>query len=251
MDLSKQTAIQPVFNDPFPAFQFNNPVSQPSHAFDLQLDHMALDKPMSTEAHYGSGPSQRTDSTQHVSPPAALITPPLTEDTQTTRRASENGEVAEHYSTNIAPSAPSWQQSNTNCPLDLERPMSMLQPSRCLPIIDELARAQMLDLIDICQPVAPDGSLVMRDNALLSLSCLQTYCDLFFTRFNTAYPLIHMSTFDPSSVDTLLLTSVLLLGATYGEKDAHQLAVSIDLVPQPLLNLEGLITVCKFKTDQL
>jgi hypothetical protein len=105
--------------------------------------------------------------------------------------------------------------------------MSLLQPSRSLPIIDELARQQLLDLIDIIQPTVPDGSIVMRDHPLLSLSCLQTYCDLFFTRFNTTYPLIHMSTFDPSEVDTLLLASVLLLGATYGEKDAHQLAVSI------------------------
>ena len=110
--------------------------------------------------------------------------------------------------------------------------MSMLQPSRSLPIIDELARAQILDLIDITQPTAPDGSIVTRYHPLLSLSCLQTYCDLFFTRFNTAYPLIHMSTFDPSHVDTLLLISVLLLGATYGEKDAHQLAVSF--LPQKL-----------------
>jgi len=94
-----------------------------------------------------------------------------------------------------------------------------------LPIIDELARQQILDLIDITQPTAPDGSIVMRDHPLLSLICLQTYCDLFWTRFNTTYPLLHMSTFEPSHVDTLLLTTVLLLGATYGEKDAHQLAV--------------------------
>ncbi|EFQ93716.1 hypothetical protein P3342_004880 [Pyrenophora teres f. teres] len=104
--------------------------------------------------------------------------------------------------------------------------MSMLWPSRSLPVIDELARQQLLDLVDIIQPTMPDGSIVMRNHPLLSLSCLQTYCDLFFTRFNTTYPLIHMSTFDPSEVDTLLLASVLLLGATYGEKDAHQLAVS-------------------------
>lgn len=103
--------------------------------------------------------------------------------------------------------------------------MSMLQPSRSLPIIDELARQQLLDLIDITQPTAPDGSIVMRDHPLLTLTCLQTYCDLFWTRFNTTYPLMHMSTFEPSHVDTLLLMTVLLLGATYGEKDAHQLAV--------------------------
>ena len=226
MDLSKQNHMQPVMNDPFPPFQFHNSVPQPSHAFDLQLDHMVIEKPMSTAAHYGSGPSHRTDSPQQMSPPAALITPPLTEDTRTSRKPSEKGDVTESFDENMNTGGFLRQHSNMQFPTDLERPMSMLQPSRCLPIIDELARAQMLDLIDIIQPVAPDGSLVMRDNPLLSLSCLQTYCDLFFTRFNTAYPLIHMSTFDPCNIDTLLLTSVLLLGATYGEKDAHQLAVS-------------------------
>lgn len=226
MDLSKQNHMQPVLNEPFPPFQFHNSVPQPSHAFDLQLDHMVIEKPMSTAAHYGSGLSQRTDSPQQMSPPAALITPPLTEDTRTSRKTSEKGEAAEISHENMIPNGIVRQQNTMQFPLDLERPMSMLQPSRCLPIIDELARAQMLDLIDIIQPMAPDGSLVMRDNPLLSLSCLQTYCDLFFTRFNTVYPLIHMSTFDPSNIDTLLLTSVLLLGATYGEKDAHQLAVS-------------------------
>ncbi|KAH8732675.1 fungal-specific transcription factor domain-containing protein [Phaeosphaeriaceae sp. PMI808] len=36
-----------------------------------------------------------------------------------------------------------------------------------------------------------------------------------------------MSTFVPTEIDPLLLIAVLLLGATYGEKDAHQLAICI------------------------
>lgn len=222
----KQPTIQPVFNDPFPPFQFNDSVSQPSHAFDLQLDHMIIDKPHSTAGNYGSGPSQRTDSPQQMSPSAALVTPPLTEEMQTSRKSSAQRNSTTSQIANGFSDVASPQPISTHSPLDLERPMSLLQPSRCLPIIDELARQQVLDLIDIAQPTAPDGSLVMRDHPLLSLSCLQTYCDLFFTRFNTTYPFIHMSTFDPCNVDTLLLVSVLLLGATYGEKDAHQLAVS-------------------------
>ncbi|KAF2442354.1 hypothetical protein P171DRAFT_364428 [Karstenula rhodostoma CBS 690.94] len=231
----KEPQIQPVFNDPFPAFQFNDSVSQPSHAFDLQLDHMIIetDKPHSTVANYGSGPSQRTDSPQQMSPPAAFITPPLTENTRTSRKTSEQRETTENHMANAFSNTLSQQPCSTHTPLDLERPMSLLQPSRCLPIIDELARQQVLDLVDIAQPTAPDGSLVMRDHPLLSLSCLQTYCDLFFTRFNTTYPLIHMSTFEPCNADTLLLVSVLLLGATYGEKDAHQLAVCIHDVVRP------------------
>jgi hypothetical protein len=227
LDSFKPPPIQPALNDPFPSFQFHDSVSQPSHAFDLQLDHMIIDKSHSTAGNYGSGPSQRTDSPQQMSPPTALVTPPLTEDTRTSRKTSEQGENIGSHMAHTFSDAFSCQPGSAQAPLDLERPMSLLQPSRCLPIIDELARAQVLDLIDIAQPTAPDGSLVMRDHPLLSLSSLQTYCDLFFTRFNTTYPLIHMSTFDPCNVDTLLLASVLLLGATYGEKDAHQVAVSI------------------------
>ena len=227
MDLSRQPQVENISTAPFSNFQFNNTVSQPSHAFDLQLDHMTVDKPLSTAAHYGSIPSNKTDSPQKTSPPCLdpLVTPPFTDDaTQNSQKASTaHVDLSQRESATVEVPP----QQHHQIPPDIERPMSMLQPSRCLPIIDELARAQVLDLVDITQPVAPDGSVVTRDNHLLSLSSLQTYCDLFFTRFNTVYPLIHMSTFDPSHVDTLLLTSVLLLGATYGEKDAHQVAVCL------------------------
>jgi hypothetical protein len=128
-----------------------------------------------------------------------------------------------HNSINEKHSLPT--EASVLVPSDMERPMSMLQRSRSLPVIDEIARAQILDLIDVSQPMTPDTSYITRDHPLLSLSSLQTYCDLYFTRFNTAYPLIHQATFDASHVETLLLVSVLLVGATYCEKDAHQLAV--------------------------
>lgn len=217
---------QPQMQDQFPAFPYNSEMSQPSHAFDIQLEHMNVDRPISTAAQLGSLPSQHTGSPQSVTPVAHLITPPLS--------GGHDKPAQRHAAPASRPEGTQFQPTpttNTQTPqasllAEIERPMSMLQPSRSLPIIDELARAQVLDLIDITQPTAPDGSIVMRDHPLLTLSCLQQYCDLFFTRFNTAYPLIHLSTFDPSEVDTLLLISVLLLGATYGEKDAHQLAVS-------------------------
>jgi hypothetical protein len=227
MDLSKVDEIQqPIVHETFPTFAFdNNGVSHPSHAFDLQLDHMMVDKPTSTSGQLGSLASQHTSSPQHHSPSAALITPPSRDEPQ--KPVGDHAVQLPELDTIDSQISPRVQVSLAQDGLgDIERPMSMLQPSRSLPIIDELARAQVLDVIDITQPTAPDGSIVMRGHPLLTLSCLQTYCDLFFTRFNTAYPLIHMSTFDPSDVDTLLLISVLLLGATYGEKDAHQLAVS-------------------------
>lgn len=223
MDLAQTIQVQqpPVVNDPFPNFSFtNNTVSQPSHAFDLQLDHMNFDKPLSTGGQLGSIPSQRTDSVVHHSPTVPMITPPLSEE-----RQPERQQITPVPRVDVADIQSLIRNPPSALLPDVERPMSMLQPSRSLPIIDELARQQILDLVDITQPTAPDGSIVMRDHPLLSLSCLQTYCDLFWTRFNTTYPLMHMSTFEPSHVDTLLLMTVLLLGATYGEKDAHQLAV--------------------------
>lgn len=227
MDLAQATQVQPqpIVSDSFADFSFaNNTASQPSQAFGIQLDHMNFNKSLSTDGQFGSLESQRTDSVVHLSPTAPLITPAISEEEPEQRN---NSTQLPHNSISKvqAPTRASSQTQPTLVSPDVERPMSMLQPSRSLPIIDELARQQILDLIDITQPTAPDGSIVMRDHPLLSLTCLQTYCDLFWTRFNTTYPLMHMSTFDPSHVDTLLLTTVLLLGATYGEKDSHQLAV--------------------------
>ncbi|XPS70937.1 hypothetical protein M3J09_003133 [Ascochyta lentis] len=235
MDLAQATQVQqqPGVQDPFSTFSFTgNSVSQQSHAFDLQLDHMNLDKPLSTDGQFGSLTSQRTDSVVHHSPTGPLITPPLSEEQQFERKNPLH--VHRASMPNVQPPTRNSSQTHLGTLMpDVERPMSMLQPSRSLPIIDELARQQVLDLIDITQPTAPDGSIVMRDHPLLTLTCLQTYCDLFWTRFNTTYPLMHMSTFEPSHVDTLLLMTVLLLGATYGEKDAHQLAVCIHDVLRP------------------
>ncbi|KAL3426091.1 hypothetical protein PVAG01_02882 [Phlyctema vagabunda] len=109
-------------------------------------------------------------------------------------------------------------------PLQAFRPAAR---ARSLPTVDELSRNQILDLIVQAGPRTPEGALITRDHPLLSLSALQNYCDLFFCRFNVCYPLLHQATFDPSQVETLLLVSVLLLGATYGDKAGHRLAVCI------------------------
>lgn len=109
----------------------------------------------------------------------------------------------------------------------LERPMALLNPNTRLPKLDALAREQVLDLIERMRPVMPNDHVVTREDPLLSLESLQTFSDLYFSHFNATYPLIHQATFDPSNVDKFLLLAVLLLGATYSEKDAHQLAVSV------------------------
>lgn len=224
LDLSRPDPTQhPSIQDDFPALDFNNhAVPQPNHLFEMQVGSMDIEKSVSTTEQLAS--LCQTTSSPH--PPSTLsrISPSIANETIGIVQATTRSPQSTQTSSKLPTKSITYTAVGSSC-ADVERPMSMLQPSKSLPIIDELARAQVLDLIDITQPTAPDGSIVMRDHPLLSLSSMQTYCDLFFTRFNTVYPLIHMSTFDPSEVDTLLLTSVLLLGATYGEKDAHQLAV--------------------------
>lgn len=117
--------------------------------------------------------------------------------------------------------------------VESERPLSTLQPTTSLPCIDECTRGELLDLIESLRPISPADEPVTRDNNLLCLSSLQAYLDLFFTRFNTAYPLVHQPTFMASGTETLYLLAMLLLGATYSGKGAHQLAVCIHDVMRP------------------
>jgi hypothetical protein len=107
------------------------------------------------------------------------------------------------------------------------RTFSQTVGAKNLPIVDELTRHHILDLVIQANSKTPEGSAITRDHPLLSLSCLQNYCDLFFCRFNVTYPLLHQATFEPSQVEPLLLISLLLLGATYGDKAGHGLAVCI------------------------
>jgi hypothetical protein len=216
---------QPIIEDPLSGFSFgNNTVPRPSHALDFQLEHMNVDVSLSTVGHFSSLASQPNELLLHHSPIAPMITPPTDEADQ----LASSGISPFNAKTTSANRTLNTAESaiDSDAVLTVERPLSLLQPSRNLPAINELTRQQLLNLVDIIKPISPDGSIVTRDHSLLSLSCLQTYCDLFFTHFNTTYPLIHMSTFDASEADTLLLASLLLLGATYGQKDAHQLAVS-------------------------
>ncbi|KAI2472489.1 fungal-specific transcription factor domain-containing protein [Annulohypoxylon bovei var. microspora] len=119
--------------------------------------------------------------------------------------------------------------------VEFERPLATLQSSNRHPFLDSFAYARILDTIKTARPLAPDGSLLDTNHPLLSLPSLQSYCDLYFTRFNSAYPLIHQATFDPSKKEPLLLLSIILLGATYSEKEAHQLAVCVHDVIRPAI----------------
>lgn len=95
------------------------------------------------------------------------------------------------------------------------------------PQLDDDARRGILTLIAQSPPVDIHGQPLNLDSPLLSLSALQNYSDLFFTRFNTTYPLIHTATFDPNTIEPVFLAAILSMGATYSSREAHQLAVGI------------------------
>ncbi|KAL4994509.1 major facilitator superfamily domain-containing protein [Aspergillus recurvatus] len=95
------------------------------------------------------------------------------------------------------------------------------------PQLSEDARRGILTLIAQSPPVDIHGQPLNLDSPLLSLSALQSYSDLFFSRFNTTYPLIHSATFDPNKIEPVFLASILSMGATYSSREAHQLAVGI------------------------
>ncbi|KZL87603.1 c2h2 finger domain transcription factor [Colletotrichum incanum] len=114
-----------------------------------------------------------------------------------------------------------------------ERPLSSLKKPLIIPAIDADIRERLLEVIDVAKPSLPDQRFTIWEHPLLSTDSLKTYLDLFFTRFNTAYPLMHLETFDCRNTEPLLLLSILLLGATYSNKDCHQLAVCIHDVIRP------------------
>ena len=120
-----------------------------------------------------------------------------------------------------------WNQQPSD--FDWMGPAVSPEPAKpLLPRITEEVRARLLDLIlSRARPTGMDGAPIDQASPLLSLSSLQSYCDLFFTRFNTSYPIIHRPTFDPARAELLLLAAVISLGATYSSRDAHRLAVAV------------------------
>ncbi|KAI1192605.1 fungal-specific transcription factor domain-containing protein [Nemania serpens] len=118
-------------------------------------------------------------------------------------------------------------------PPDIERPLSLLCKRPDIPPIGSETRDRLLSVIEMANPSFTDQQFSVREHPLLSARHLNSYLELYFTHFNTVYPLLHLPSFDTKSVESLLLLSVLLLGATYSGKDSHQLAVCIHDVIRP------------------
>jgi hypothetical protein len=92
------------------------------------------------------------------------------------------------------------------------------------------------------RPVYPDGTLIDESTANLSLAQMQEYLDLFFTNFNSCYPMIHSATLEVSDAEPLFLLSLMILGATYKGKEDHQLSVCIYDAMTPYI-MSGLIWI--------
>lgn len=104
------------------------------------------------------------------------------------------------------------------------------------PLIGTEARERLLEIIDQYRPTRPNGSEINASEPLLSPASLQRYGNLFFKHFNSSYPLIHQATFDSEKVHKYLLMSILLLGATYSDNEAHLLAICIHDIMRPLIH---------------
>ncbi|KAK6953828.1 hypothetical protein Daesc_003790 [Daldinia eschscholtzii] len=144
--------------------------------------------------------------------------------------------LSDRTAVNLSPAARQIPQGTEGlAEAEFERPLSTLQSSSRLPYIDEHTYKQILETVKTAKPVAPNGTVLDVSHPLMSQVSLQSYLDLYFSKFNTAYPLIHQATFEPNRKEPLLLLSMILLGATYSEKEAHQFAVCVHDVIRPAI----------------
>lgn len=93
-------------------------------------------------------------------------------------------------------------------------------------VLDENSRDKLIKFI-IDSTKQEGVALLSPQDEILQPDVLQDCINKFFTKFNITYPLIHCITFKPSEANSLLLTSMILVGASYGSKKIHQAAVKI------------------------
>ncbi|KAF5584562.1 C2H2 zinc finger [Fusarium pseudoanthophilum] len=108
--------------------------------------------------------------------------------------------------------------------------------------LTETKRAEILGLISDMKPVYPNGLSIDESTADLSLARMQDYLDSFFANFNSCYPMIHTPTLEVLDAEPLFLLSLIVLGATYNEKEDHQLSVCLydAMTPYIMSGLSGI-----------
>lgn len=103
-------------------------------------------------------------------------------------------------------------------------------------------RIEILELLTEIRPVYPNGSLVDGKTSELSFQSMQEYLDMFLQYFNSTYPMVHIPTLDITTAEPILLLSMITLGATYKNKDSHQLSVCLYDAIVPYI-LSGLMSI--------
>ncbi|GME67441.1 unnamed protein product [[Candida] boidinii] len=96
-----------------------------------------------------------------------------------------------------------------------------------LPLVTEYTRTNLYEYIHKITSKEKNEFSLNIDDEFFELSSLQEFLDLYFTKVNVTYPIIHCATFDTESSSSLLLTSMIILGASYSTKLAHKVAVEI------------------------
>lgn len=71
---------------------------------------------------------------------------------------------------------------------------------------------------------------------------MQEYFALFLHYFNASYPLIHVPTLNLDDADPIFLLSMIILGATYKNKESHQLSVCLYDAIVPYI-MSGLLNI--------
>ncbi|KAF2151454.1 hypothetical protein K461DRAFT_287213 [Myriangium duriaei CBS 260.36] len=127
-----------------------------------------------------------------------------------------------------------WEQNVLNGYIEYVAAKSE-ESSHEYPTIDSGVHASILEELGKACPTLPNGTPIQLNDPLLSMKSMQKFLHVFFEDFNNLYPMIHSATFDCSNAQPLLLLSMILLGATYCEKEAHQLAVCIHDILRPLI----------------
>jgi Fungal specific transcription factor domain len=101
-------------------------------------------------------------------------------------------------------------------------------------------REEVLNLLAEIQSVYENRSLEI--NTALSLEEMQEYLSLFVQKFNLSYPLIHIPTLEVAKTESILLLSMIILGASYKTKDSHRMSVSLYDAIVPYI-LSGLTSI--------
>ncbi|KAH8429165.1 C2H2 finger domain transcription factor [Aspergillus melleus] len=196
------------------ATDFNMPFAA-THNYNWLFDVASLDDAFH-QLDVPLGPDMMTFADALDTPPASLDLP-------------DADQLLDQDGSSVLLQAASFVERNrdinlTLSPLDMDwMGPNMLDPSPAphLPRLTEEVRQGILSL------VTHDPVVLAQVDTLLSLASLQNYSDLFFTRFNTVYPLVHQPTFDPTTLQPVFMASILCMGATYSTREAHQLAVSL------------------------